>query len=350
MMWLVATSPMRWEAHLPWMSHGPVSPAWWHSVHSQIVGKLGHCNLVLLTRWKSWSQTSFADWLHFALAEKCVGNEASRTGDCIEMPCLNEAALDALTLSTQCASFDVVHSHSRSRTKNVNSVNVSTRIRNKINSFLCSGVAWDSHHLEKLVATMNDAVTCPWPQPCLLAMMPWALSACPPSDSWGSWGRHQCWVAQPEPGGGSESSSQSASPQFVSDDPDMIAHNVLNSFSCLEKLPFANALHCWGRHVCMPWCSDWTGWWIKASTSTLFGSTEFTECVHLMETIFMMPTEIVSSSTERSFSPLSRRPWETKQSKGQLQLFKLVLISVPKSTAWCLHSFQTNITNISECN
>jgi len=46
---LAATSPMRWEACLLWMSHNPVSPAWRHSVCSQIVGKLGHCTAV-----KSW--------------------------------------------------------------------------------------------------------------------------------------------------------------------------------------------------------------------------------------------------------------------------------------------------------
>jgi len=40
---LIATSPIRWEAHLLWMSHGAVSPAWGCSVHSQIIGKLGHC-------------------------------------------------------------------------------------------------------------------------------------------------------------------------------------------------------------------------------------------------------------------------------------------------------------------
>jgi len=43
------TSPMRWEAHLcetRVFTHDPVSPAWGHSVHSQIVGKLGHCKVV----------------------------------------------------------------------------------------------------------------------------------------------------------------------------------------------------------------------------------------------------------------------------------------------------------------
>jgi len=38
---LVATSPTRWEAYLLWMSHDPVSPAWGHSAHGQIAGKLG---------------------------------------------------------------------------------------------------------------------------------------------------------------------------------------------------------------------------------------------------------------------------------------------------------------------
>jgi len=33
---LVATSPMRWEACLSWMSHDPVSPVWWCSVRSQL--------------------------------------------------------------------------------------------------------------------------------------------------------------------------------------------------------------------------------------------------------------------------------------------------------------------------
>jgi len=42
---LVATSPMRWEAYLLWMSHDPVSPVWGCSMHSQIVGKLGYCNV-----------------------------------------------------------------------------------------------------------------------------------------------------------------------------------------------------------------------------------------------------------------------------------------------------------------
>jgi len=41
---LVATSPMRWEACLLWMSRDHVSPVWGHSMCSQIVGKLGHCN------------------------------------------------------------------------------------------------------------------------------------------------------------------------------------------------------------------------------------------------------------------------------------------------------------------
>jgi len=30
---LVATSPMRWRAQLPWMSHERMSPIWGHSVH-----------------------------------------------------------------------------------------------------------------------------------------------------------------------------------------------------------------------------------------------------------------------------------------------------------------------------
>jgi len=37
------TSPIRWEAYLPWMSHDPVSPVWGYSMYSQIVGKLGYC-------------------------------------------------------------------------------------------------------------------------------------------------------------------------------------------------------------------------------------------------------------------------------------------------------------------
>jgi len=49
---LVATGPMRWEAYLLWMSHDPVSPAWWCSVCSQITGKLGHCTFEAL--WCSW--------------------------------------------------------------------------------------------------------------------------------------------------------------------------------------------------------------------------------------------------------------------------------------------------------
>jgi len=40
---LVATSPIRWEAYLLWMSHDPVSPIWGCSMYSQIIGKLGYC-------------------------------------------------------------------------------------------------------------------------------------------------------------------------------------------------------------------------------------------------------------------------------------------------------------------
>jgi len=40
------TSPIRWEAYLPWLSHDPVSPVWGCSMHSQIIGKLGHCRFI----------------------------------------------------------------------------------------------------------------------------------------------------------------------------------------------------------------------------------------------------------------------------------------------------------------
>jgi len=33
---LAATSPMHWRAHLPWMSHERMSPAWGCSVHAQL--------------------------------------------------------------------------------------------------------------------------------------------------------------------------------------------------------------------------------------------------------------------------------------------------------------------------
>jgi len=47
---LVATSPIRWEAYLLWMSHDPVSPAWGYSMYSQIIGKLGHCKMIFQNR------------------------------------------------------------------------------------------------------------------------------------------------------------------------------------------------------------------------------------------------------------------------------------------------------------
>jgi len=40
---LLATSLIRWEAYLLWLSHDPVSPVWGYSIHSQIIGKLGYC-------------------------------------------------------------------------------------------------------------------------------------------------------------------------------------------------------------------------------------------------------------------------------------------------------------------
>jgi len=39
---LASTSQMHWEACLLWMNHNPMSPAWWHSMCGQIVGKLVH--------------------------------------------------------------------------------------------------------------------------------------------------------------------------------------------------------------------------------------------------------------------------------------------------------------------
>jgi len=51
---LAATGPTRWKACLLWMSHDPVSPAWGHSVHSQIVGKSGCC--IFKSKWLLSSQ------------------------------------------------------------------------------------------------------------------------------------------------------------------------------------------------------------------------------------------------------------------------------------------------------
>jgi len=41
-----STSPIRWEAYLPRMNPGWMSPIWGCSMYSHIIGNLGYCNLV----------------------------------------------------------------------------------------------------------------------------------------------------------------------------------------------------------------------------------------------------------------------------------------------------------------
>jgi len=63
--------PLHWEAYLLWMSHNPVSPVWGYSMHSRIIGQLGHCTMMinfihdlLLGRCSGWctSMTENTPW------------------------------------------------------------------------------------------------------------------------------------------------------------------------------------------------------------------------------------------------------------------------------------------------